>query len=161
MALQKWTNRIWVLSLPGEPAFTEEIDALHQQVAREDVVPHLVLDLSGLKQVNSSNLSSLLRVRKLAIDGDAKLRLAAPTDPVWAVLLTTGLDKVFDFSPDVATALAALKMTPPPGTPGTPGSPGIPGSSSHLGRKSADESDDGDGTPRSPATSGDPAPPTE
>ena len=112
MSLQKWTDRIWVLKLTGEPGFTEEMDSLQQQVAVSAFVPHMVLDLSCVREMNSSNLSAMLRVRKLAIDGESKLRIAAPPDPVWAIFLTTGLDKIFEFTPDVSTALAALKMSP-------------------------------------------------
>lgn len=116
MSLQKWTDRIWVLKLAPEPSFTEEMDSLAQQVTRhvsqDAPVPHIVLDLSALREMNSSNLSAILRVRKMTIDGDAKLRIAAPHDTVWAVFLMTGLDKIFEFSPDVSTALAGLKMSP-------------------------------------------------
>ena len=55
-------------------------------------------------------LSQLLRLRKAAIDGNAKLLLASIPDSVWAVFLTTGLDKVFEFARDVATALASLQI---------------------------------------------------
>jgi hypothetical protein len=32
------------------------------------------------------------------------------TDRIWGILLATDLDRVFDFSEDVTTALAALQM---------------------------------------------------
>lgn len=110
--MQKWTERIWVLKLAAEPAFTEEMELLAQQVAQSPFVPHVVLDLSAIREMNSSNLSAVLRVRKMAVDGNAKLRIAAPNDTIWAVFLMTGLDKIFEFTPDVATALAGLKMSP-------------------------------------------------
>jgi anti-anti-sigma factor len=112
VSLQKWSERIWVVKLAGEPSFAEEIDSLHQQVRKHDIVPHIVLDLSSVTHMNSSDISALLRTRKLAIDGESQLRVAAPPDPVWAIFLSTGLDKIFDFTPDVATALAGLRMSP-------------------------------------------------
>jgi anti-anti-sigma regulatory factor len=51
-----------------------------------------------------------LRLRKAITDRKAQLRLTAPGDPVWAVFLTTGLDKVFQFSHDTTTALAELQI---------------------------------------------------
>ena len=56
------------------------------------------------------DLSLLLRVRKAAIDRDARLKLAAPADPIWAVFASTGLEKVFDFAEDVPSALAGLQI---------------------------------------------------
>jgi anti-anti-sigma regulatory factor len=69
------------------------------------------MDLAHVTQVNSTNLAQLLELRQLAIERGSKLRFAAPTDQVWAIMLTTGLDKVLDFAQDVPTALAALQMT--------------------------------------------------
>jgi anti-anti-sigma factor len=112
VSLQKWSDRIWVVSLSADPAFSEELESLVPQMLEASPHPHVVLDLSGVKHINSANLSGLLRVRKAAIDSDTQLRLAAPLDPVWAIFLTTGLDKVFEFTPDVSTALAGLSMTP-------------------------------------------------
>lgn len=111
MAIQKWSDRIWIAQLGDEPALSEEIDTLLSEAIRQSAAPHLVLDLSHVQHLNSSNLAAMLRLRKQSIERDVKLRLAAPRDPVWAVFLTTGLDKVFDFRQDVATALADLQMS--------------------------------------------------
>jgi len=73
-------------------------------------MPDLVVELSSVTHLNSSSMSKLLRIRKLAIDNDKKLRIAAVPDPVWALFLTVGLDKIFDFSEDVPNALAAIQL---------------------------------------------------
>lgn len=112
MSLQKWSDRIWVVTLAGEPGFSDDLDALHHQAAGCVRTPHIVLDLAGVKHMNSANMSALLRVRRMVIDGDAQLKLSGPTDEVWALFLITGLDKVFDFVPNVSTALAGLKLSP-------------------------------------------------
>jgi anti-anti-sigma regulatory factor len=52
----------------------------------------------------------MLRLRKLVHDSGGRLRVAGPSDAVWGVLLTTGLDKVFAFDPDPATALAHVQI---------------------------------------------------
>jgi anti-anti-sigma factor len=111
MSIQKWSDRIWIVRLQDDPAFTEDMDHLADQVNAPDRMPDLVLDLSGVGHVCSSNLSAMLRLRKSAIDRQARLRLTAPPDPVWVVLLTTGLDKVFEFTHDTSTALAELQLT--------------------------------------------------
>ena len=33
------------------------------------------------------------------------------SDRIWGILLATDLDRIFDFSEDVTTALAAIQMT--------------------------------------------------
>ena len=40
----------------------------------------------------------------------SRLRICSVGDQVWGVILVTGLDKLFEFQPDVAMALAALGM---------------------------------------------------
>lgn len=111
MAIQKWSEKIWVAQLGEEPALSEELDALLDESRQQSSPPHLVLDLSQVGMINSSNLAAMLRLRKQSIERDVKLRLAAPNNSVWAVFLTTGLDKVFEFRQDTASALADLQMS--------------------------------------------------
>jgi anti-anti-sigma factor len=110
MAVQEWSEDIWVTRLCDEPALSEDLIRLKDHIGRASRPPNLVIDLSGVTHLNSSNLSQLLRVRRLAVDRDIKLLLASPPDHLWALFLTTGLDKVFEFSSDVSTALAGLQM---------------------------------------------------
>ena len=110
MSIQKWSDEIWVAQLSNEPAFSEDISALQHEIDQGKSIPHTVVDLSAVTHLNSSSLTNLLRLRKWAIDNDRKLRLAAMIDSVWVVVLTTGLDKIFEFSPDVPTALAGLQL---------------------------------------------------
>jgi len=113
MPIQHWSDDTWVVTLGNEPALSEDLIATLENASAADKMPHLVLDFSGVTQINSSNLSQLLRIRKLSIDRSSRLRVAGPTDPVWAVLIVTGLDKVMEFAPDTATALAGLQMKKP------------------------------------------------
>jgi anti-anti-sigma factor len=110
MAIQKWSEKIWVAQLGDGPALTEDLDQLLDATSQVTPLPDLVVDLSQLTHINSSNLSQLLRMRKRAVERDAKLRLATPQNSVWAVFLATGLDQVFEFRSDVSTALAELQM---------------------------------------------------
>jgi anti-anti-sigma regulatory factor len=61
--------------------------------------------------LNSSNIAQLLRVRKLAILAGAHVRICSVSDRIWGILLATDLDRIFDFSEDVTTALAAMQMS--------------------------------------------------
>ena len=116
MPLQKWSENIWIAQMSAPPVFTEEIDTLSTQFGPASPAPHLGGDLSGGASLNSSNLSQLLRIRKLAADAGVGMRVSGPSDTVWTVFLTTGLDKVFAFTQDTVTALAQLQIqdeTPP------------------------------------------------
>lgn len=110
MSIQKWSDQIWLVAPGDEPNFSEELSGLRDEVAKVDPMPHIIVDLTGINHLNSSQITQLLRVRKLVKDSEVSLRLAGPSDGVWAVFLTTGLDKVFRFSSDISTALAELQM---------------------------------------------------
>ncbi len=110
MPIQHWSDQIWVVQLLDEPALSEDLTSLRMQAESASDYPDAVIDLSGVTVMTSSHLSHLLRLRKAAIDHDAHLRLTAVPDSVWVVFLTTGLDKMFEFAPDVPTALAGLQL---------------------------------------------------
>ena len=110
MPIERWSDSLWVAHLGLEPGFSDDLARLHADLADTKQIPDLILSLDSVEKVNSSHLSRMLRLRKIAVDHDAMLRVTSPPDAVWAVFLTTGLDKVFEFDPDVSTALADLQM---------------------------------------------------
>ena len=110
MPIQKWSDDIWLSTPSEDPAFAEEIESLRSSIENHDPAPHALVDLAGVHHLNSSNLSQLLRLRKACIDHGSRLRIAAPNNACWSLFLTTGLDKVFDFSSDTTTALAELQI---------------------------------------------------
>lgn len=107
-----WSDNIVIADLTDEPEFSEEINDLYGRLKDErgDRLPNVVLNLSGVSYLNSSNIAQLLRLRKLLIENDRKLKLASVGDSVWSIMLLTGLDKVFHFAPDKATAIAGLQL---------------------------------------------------
>lgn len=110
MPIQEWSDSIWVVQLADEPMLSEELANVKSRAEETEPPPNIVLDMSNVTHANSSNLSQILRIRKLAADRDSKLKVAGVTDPVWVVMLTTGLDKVFDFAENVPMALAGLQI---------------------------------------------------
>jgi len=110
MPIQKWSDTIWLAQIGEEPGLTEDLVSLKEALSHADPVPDVVLDLAGVRQINSSNLSQILRIRKMTVDKDARIVLTGLPDSVWAVFLTTGLDKIFEFAPDVSTGLATLQI---------------------------------------------------
>ncbi len=110
MTVEQWSEQIVLVRLAPEPAFSEVMQALGEHMANRGRPQDVVLDLSKVQSLNSSNLAQLLRIRKRQIEQDGKLRLAGMGNEVWSVFNTTGLDKIFEFSQDIPSALAVLQM---------------------------------------------------
>lgn len=107
----EWSEDIAISELSDEPALSEELTILIQRIHEpEGSVPHVVLNLSAVTYLNSSNIAQLLRLRQNLAKHGRRLKLCSVTDQVWSVMLVTGLDKIFMFAPDPMTALAGLQL---------------------------------------------------
>lgn len=111
MPIERWSEDIWIVRLQNEPGFSDDVLPLLQRIELDDAPHGLVFDFSEVTQINSSNLSQLLKLRKTAADHKVQLRLTSLSDAVWSVFLMTGLEKVFPFAQDSATALAELQIS--------------------------------------------------
>jgi anti-anti-sigma factor len=108
MPIEKWSDQVNVVRLLEDPQFTDDLQSLEDQI--EKTAGSTVLDFSQVGYINSSNIARLLRLRKRVISADLKLILCGIATQLWGTFLSTGLDKVFEFSDNVATALATLQM---------------------------------------------------
>ncbi|HAU38875.1 MAG TPA: hypothetical protein DCX07_14305 [Phycisphaerales bacterium] len=108
MAIQNWSDEITVAELGDDPQFTDELGTLMD--ALESKPTDVVLNFSAVSFINSSNIARLLRLRKQMAASDRKLVLCDVNTQVWGVFLVTGLDKIFEFTNDIATALASLQL---------------------------------------------------
>lgn len=121
MPINEWSDSIEVVELQNDPSFADDMAVLATgyQRAADDLkagragarTRDLVLDMRHVQFLNSSNIAQLLRVRKLAMLAGARIRICSVSDRIWGVLLATDLDRIFDFSEDVTTSLAALQMS--------------------------------------------------
>lgn len=107
-----WSESIIVSDLQDEPSFSEELTALNSGVETREGQVDVVLNFAEVSYVNSSNIAQLLRLRKALNERGGRLKLAEVQDAVWSVMQLTGLEKVFDFATDKATAIAALQLEP-------------------------------------------------
>ncbi len=110
MAIQDWSERIVVVDLHDDPQFTDDLNALADLVEKRNGAD-VLLNFADVNFLNSSNIAKLLKLRKM-LNGapGGKLRLCGINNSVWGVFLVTGLDKLFEFSDDVASGLASLQM---------------------------------------------------
>jgi anti-anti-sigma factor len=108
MPVEKWSDNVAVAHLADDPQFSEDLLSIEESgsVSKLDVV----LDFAAVHFVNSSNLARLLKLRTNMLSGNRRLVLCSIPTPVWGTFLVTGLDKVFEFSDNVPTALATLQM---------------------------------------------------
>lgn len=111
MAIQEWSDTILIAELSDEPLFSEEFDGLLNQFEEsKDGIKNIVIDLKSVTYLNSSNIAQLLRLRKMLAASKHRMRICSVNDTVWSVFLVTGLDKLFDFTDDISTALASLQI---------------------------------------------------
>jgi anti-anti-sigma factor len=108
MATQDWSDEIVVVDLTGDPEFTDDLTTLTERM--EKTARDVVLNFAKVKFLNSSNISRLLKLRKVLVDRKRRLRLCEIPIQVWGVFLLTGLDSLFDVAEDTASALASLQM---------------------------------------------------
>ena len=109
MGIQKWSDTITVVELSDDPQFTDDINAVLEELDRHPT--DVVVNFVGVGFVNSSNVALLLRLRKKMMLLERRLVLSDITSQVWGVFEVTGLDKIFEFTKDVSTALAITQLT--------------------------------------------------
>lgn len=111
MPVNEWSESILIIELSDEPNMSDDLESAIRRVDRaEGQVPDVIANMQAVTYINSSNIAQMLRLRKLLVAGGARLRICAVNDAVWSVILTTGLDKLFDFTDDVSTSLASLHI---------------------------------------------------
>ncbi len=111
-----WSDNIVIANLEDEPALSDELSMICERVegaGEGDPIPHAVLDFHEVSYVNSSNIAQLLRLRKNLEAHGRQLVLAGVSDEVMSVLVVTGLNKVFQFAPDMLTAIASIQIAEP------------------------------------------------
>jgi anti-anti-sigma factor len=110
MAIQNWSKGIWVVPLVDGPDLADDLKEVAAKARADDNLLGIVLDLSALQRLSSASLTRLLHIRKATTAREACLKLTALPQELWTIFKQTGLDKLFDFSPDVSMALAALQL---------------------------------------------------
>lgn len=110
MSIEKWSETIILAQLQNDPSFTDDMQEVIDLIEGDEKFD-VVLNLADVEYLNSSNIGKLLKVRKTAVGNNRNsLVLCGVSREVWSVFLTTGLDKVFEFSDNVGLALAGLQV---------------------------------------------------
>ncbi len=110
MPIQTWSEDVLVAELQDDPVLTDDLKTLIDDVEKKTEM-NVVLDFAAVSYLNSSNIARLLKLRKVVIHtNDRKLKLCAINSHVWGIFLITGLEKLFDFTDNVALGLASIKI---------------------------------------------------
>lgn len=108
---ERWEEGVLILSLEGRLTIGDGDVVLSGYIdeafARNE--KKIVIDLRGVKKVDSSGLAELLRIRRAATEEGASIKLVSDLGSVKNVFEMTRLVGVFDFYDDVMSAIHALR----------------------------------------------------
>ena len=108
MVIQNWSDKIIMADLADDPELTDDLVALAERLEQEP--KDTLINFAAVRFLNSSNISRLLKLRKIILDSNKRLCLCGIVIQVWGVFLLTGLDSLFDVVEDTSTALASLQI---------------------------------------------------
>lgn len=111
MPIHRWSDQIAIVEFGDEPQFSEDAASFARLLDDErGLEPCAVFDLARVSYLNSSNIAQLLKLRRRVVGVGRSIRICSIPDPVWGLIMTAGLDKIFECTPDVATALTSIQL---------------------------------------------------
>ena len=107
---EKIEGDVAVLTVSGNMMGGPETSALHDKVKSliADGIKRVVIDLKGVKWMNSSGLGVLMACMTSLNNASGKLKLASVTEKVKSLLMITQLMRIFDTYENADRAAAAF-----------------------------------------------------
>jgi len=107
---EKIVNHVAVLSLSGKMMGGPETTELHDKIRNliSDKITKVVIDLGGVKWINSSGLGVLMAAMTTLKNSGGELKLANVTEKVESLLMITQLMRIFDTYESVDRAISVL-----------------------------------------------------
>lgn len=107
---EKIENHVAILSLSGKMMGGPETTQLHDRIRSliNDKIIKVVIDLSGVKWINSSGLGVLMATMTTLKNSGGELKLANVTEKVESLLMITQLMRIFETYETVDRALASI-----------------------------------------------------
>ncbi len=105
--VQKGNKQIAVLSLIGDPLGETDAQMLRSKIQQinEQEIKHVVLDLSGVKHINSAGLGGLISAMCAMLRSGGAVFFASATPNVQGAFRITHLDQVFNTYQTVENAI--------------------------------------------------------
>jgi anti-sigma B factor antagonist len=107
---EKIENNVAILVLSGKMMGGPETTALHDHIRGllGDGITKVVVDLGGVKWINSSGLGVLMAAMTTLKNSNGMMKLANVTEKVESLLMITQLMRIFDTYDTVDRAVAAM-----------------------------------------------------
>ncbi len=107
---EKIENNVAVLSLHGKMMGGPETTALHDHIRglMKDGMNKVVIDLGGVKWINSSGLGVLMAAMTTLKNSEGQMKLANVTEKVESLLMITQLIRIFETFDSVDRAVASM-----------------------------------------------------
>ncbi len=107
---EKIENHVAVLSLRGKMMGGPETTALHDHIRglMNDGINKVVIDLHGVKWINSSGLGVLMAAMTTLKNAEGQMKLANVTEKVESLLMITQLMRIFETYDTIDRAVSAM-----------------------------------------------------
>lgn len=107
---EKVEQNVAVLSISGNMMGGSETDALHEKIKSliDDGITKVVIDLKGVKWMNSSGLGVLMACFSSLSKVGGKLKLANVAEKIKSIFMITQIIKFFDTYETVERAVASF-----------------------------------------------------
>ena len=107
---EKIENNVAVLSLSGKMMGGPETTALHEHIRGllNDGIKNVVIDLGGVKWINSSGLGVLMAAMTTLKNAEGQMKLANVTEKVESLLMITQLMRIFQTYDSIDRAVSAM-----------------------------------------------------
>jgi anti-sigma B factor antagonist len=107
---EKIDNNVAILSLSGKMMGGPETTSLHDHIRGllNDGITKVVVDLGGVKWINSSGLGVLMAAMTTLKNSQGQMKLANVTEKVESLLMITQLMRIFETYDTVDRAVAAM-----------------------------------------------------
>ncbi len=107
---EKIENNVAVLALHGKMMGGPETTALHDHIRglMKDGISKVVIDLGGVKWINSSGLGVLMAAMTTLKNTEGQMKLANVTEKVESLLMITQLIRIFETFDSVDRAVASM-----------------------------------------------------
>ena len=107
---EKIKNHVAILSLSGKMMGGPETTALHDHIRSlmKDGIKNVVIDLGGVKWINSSGLGVLMAAMTTLKNAEGLMTLANVTEKVESLLMITQLIRIFKTYDSIDRAVAAM-----------------------------------------------------
>jgi len=107
---EKIESHVAILSLSGKMMGGPETAALHDHIRglMNDGIKKVVIDLGGVKWINSSGLGVLMAAMTTLKNAEGQMKLANVTEKVESLLMITQLIRIFQTYDSVDRAVSAM-----------------------------------------------------